>query len=182
MNDAKTIEVRIERTIPASPGEAFDGWLNPKIPGRQAAPGRTGGRVLLLGLPRDASLRAIYAARATGANSAYLDVTEYLRARIDGDRDFLGKGTTHRDEPGAWRTSRYGRGKIARERLELFPGRLCRPIDPEGLMPAAMAAARERCTHEQFGLARRPFKAARRRRRYRSARRFSCPRRRRRRS
>jgi uncharacterized protein YndB with AHSA1/START domain len=33
MNDAKTIEVTIERTIPASPGEAFAAWLNPKIPG-----------------------------------------------------------------------------------------------------------------------------------------------------
>src|SRR5271165_1432603 len=33
MNNAKTIEVTIERTIPASPGEVFDGWLNPKIPG-----------------------------------------------------------------------------------------------------------------------------------------------------
>jgi len=30
---AKTIEVKIERTIPASPGELFDGWLDPKIPG-----------------------------------------------------------------------------------------------------------------------------------------------------
>jgi uncharacterized protein YndB with AHSA1/START domain len=29
----KTIEVKVERTIPASLGEVFDGWLNPKIPG-----------------------------------------------------------------------------------------------------------------------------------------------------
>jgi len=33
MNNAKTIEVTIERTIPTTPGEAFDAWLNPKIPG-----------------------------------------------------------------------------------------------------------------------------------------------------
>jgi uncharacterized protein YndB with AHSA1/START domain len=33
MPNAKTIEVRIERTIPTSPAEAFDAWLNPKIPG-----------------------------------------------------------------------------------------------------------------------------------------------------
>jgi uncharacterized protein YndB with AHSA1/START domain len=33
MNSAKTIEVKVERTIPTSPGEAFDAWLNPKIPG-----------------------------------------------------------------------------------------------------------------------------------------------------
>ena len=29
----KTIEVRVERTIPAPPHEAFDAWLNPQIPG-----------------------------------------------------------------------------------------------------------------------------------------------------
>ena len=29
----KTLEFRFERTIPASPGEVFDGWLNPNIPG-----------------------------------------------------------------------------------------------------------------------------------------------------
>ena len=29
----KTIEIKVERTIPASLDEAFDGWLNPKIPG-----------------------------------------------------------------------------------------------------------------------------------------------------
>ena len=33
MNNAKTIECKIERTIPTSPTEAFDAWLNPKIPG-----------------------------------------------------------------------------------------------------------------------------------------------------
>lgn len=34
MNDAKkTIEIKVERTIPASPSKVFDGWLNPKIPG-----------------------------------------------------------------------------------------------------------------------------------------------------
>jgi uncharacterized protein YndB with AHSA1/START domain len=29
----KTIEVKVERTIAAAPAEAFDAWLNPKIPG-----------------------------------------------------------------------------------------------------------------------------------------------------
>src|SRR5450432_3475562 len=33
MKETKTIEFKIERTIPASPGEVFDGWLNPKVPG-----------------------------------------------------------------------------------------------------------------------------------------------------
>ncbi len=29
----KTIEIKVERTIPAPPGEVFEAWLNPKIPG-----------------------------------------------------------------------------------------------------------------------------------------------------
>lgn len=33
MSESKKIEVKVERTIPAPPGEVFDGWLNPKIPG-----------------------------------------------------------------------------------------------------------------------------------------------------
>jgi uncharacterized protein YndB with AHSA1/START domain len=30
---ANTLEVKVERTIPAAPGELFSAWLNPKIPG-----------------------------------------------------------------------------------------------------------------------------------------------------
>jgi uncharacterized protein YndB with AHSA1/START domain len=33
MKNGKTIEFKIERTIPAAPAEVFDAWLNPKIPG-----------------------------------------------------------------------------------------------------------------------------------------------------
>lgn len=33
MSETKTIEVTVERTIPASAGDVFDGWLNPKVPG-----------------------------------------------------------------------------------------------------------------------------------------------------
>ena len=29
----ETIEVRVERTIPASPDKVFEAWLNPRIPG-----------------------------------------------------------------------------------------------------------------------------------------------------
>lgn len=29
----KTIQVKVERTIPAPPGEVYDGWLNPAVPG-----------------------------------------------------------------------------------------------------------------------------------------------------
>ncbi len=38
--NTKTIEVKLERTIPAPPNEVFDAWLNPKIPGNpwNAAP------------------------------------------------------------------------------------------------------------------------------------------------
>jgi uncharacterized protein YndB with AHSA1/START domain len=32
-NPTKTLEFKIERTIPGSPGELYDAWLNPKIPG-----------------------------------------------------------------------------------------------------------------------------------------------------
>ena len=30
---SERIEIKVERLIPASPGETFDGWLDPKIPG-----------------------------------------------------------------------------------------------------------------------------------------------------
>ena len=29
----KTIEIKVERTIPAPPGEVYDAWLNPEVPG-----------------------------------------------------------------------------------------------------------------------------------------------------
>jgi len=29
----KTIEIKLERTIPASPAEVYDAWLNPAVPG-----------------------------------------------------------------------------------------------------------------------------------------------------
>jgi uncharacterized protein YndB with AHSA1/START domain len=45
MTDAKkTIEVKVERTIAATPGEAFDAWLNPKVPGN---PWHMGDKLLL---------------------------------------------------------------------------------------------------------------------------------------
>ena len=33
MSNTNTIEFKFERTIPASPEEVFDAWLDPKIPG-----------------------------------------------------------------------------------------------------------------------------------------------------
>jgi uncharacterized protein YndB with AHSA1/START domain len=44
MNSEKTIEVRVQRVISTSPGEAFDAWLNPKIPGN---PWHTADKLLL---------------------------------------------------------------------------------------------------------------------------------------
>jgi uncharacterized protein YndB with AHSA1/START domain len=29
----QTVEIKLERTIPAPPGEVFDAWLDPRIPG-----------------------------------------------------------------------------------------------------------------------------------------------------
>jgi uncharacterized protein YndB with AHSA1/START domain len=29
----RTIEIKVERTIPAPPREVFDAWLDPQIPG-----------------------------------------------------------------------------------------------------------------------------------------------------
>src|SRR3984893_1773283 len=29
----KTVEIKVERTIPAAPSEVFDAWLDPKVPG-----------------------------------------------------------------------------------------------------------------------------------------------------
>jgi hypothetical protein len=36
-NAMKTLEFKFERTIPALPGEVFDGWLNPRFPATPAA-------------------------------------------------------------------------------------------------------------------------------------------------
>jgi uncharacterized protein YndB with AHSA1/START domain len=44
MKKAKTIEVKVERTIAAAPGEVFAAWLNPKIPG---TPWNEGDKLLL---------------------------------------------------------------------------------------------------------------------------------------
>ncbi len=33
MKTMKTIEIKVERTIPAPLVEVFDAWLNPKVPG-----------------------------------------------------------------------------------------------------------------------------------------------------
>ncbi len=42
---AKTLEFEFQRTIPAPPGEVFDAWLNPKIPGN---PWHTADKLILI--------------------------------------------------------------------------------------------------------------------------------------
>src|SRR5262245_53368612 len=33
MTSAKSVDIVVERTVPAPPGEVFDAWLDPEIPG-----------------------------------------------------------------------------------------------------------------------------------------------------
>ena len=94
MNDStKTIELKFERTIPAPPGEVFDAWLNPKIPGNpwntaeKLHLGSESRRVVLLDGQGDLPLRAIHGDGAAGSNSAYLGVAEHPGRRIDSDSD-----------------------------------------------------------------------------------------------
>ena len=92
-NAMKTIEVRVERTYLLPPGEVFDAWLNPKIPGTPWNMGDkmllnpTSRWVVLLERQRNAPLRAIYGDGATGAEFSTLGVAEHVGRGIDGDCD-----------------------------------------------------------------------------------------------
>jgi len=44
MKSTKKISVKVERTIPAAPGDVFDAWLDPKVPGN---PWNMGDKLLL---------------------------------------------------------------------------------------------------------------------------------------
>ena len=108
---AKTIEIKVERTILAPLDEVFDGWLNPKIPGN---PWNAAEKFILdpkvdglfvLALERNSPLRTIHDSRATGAHSAYLGVAEYIGTRIDGYCDLPETGRRHPDDPRAFRPS-----------------------------------------------------------------------------
>jgi hypothetical protein len=70
----KTIELKFERTIPASPSEVYHAWLNPKIPGN---PWNIADKLTLnpkvdgffyFGSGGISPLRAIYSLKATGSN------------------------------------------------------------------------------------------------------------------
>ena len=107
----KTIEIKVERTIPAPLDEVFDGWLNPKIPGN---PWNAAEKFIL-----DPKVDGLFywllkgtshygrftESRATGSNSAYLGVTEYLGTRIDGHCDLQETGRRHPHDPRAFRPS-----------------------------------------------------------------------------
>jgi uncharacterized protein YndB with AHSA1/START domain len=86
MNESmKKIRFQFERTIPAPPGEVFDAWLNPKIPGN---PWNAADKFLLnpkvdgffywtiSGTPHYGRFTG---GRATRSNSAYLGFTEHSR-------------------------------------------------------------------------------------------------------
>ena len=75
-NSKKTIEVKVERTIPAPMGEVFDAWLNPTIPGN---PWNMADKLLFnpivdgffyWAIKGTAHYVAIYGSRATRSNSA----------------------------------------------------------------------------------------------------------------
>ena len=94
----KTIEFKFERTIPASPDEVFDGWLDPKIPGN---PWNAAEKYLLnpkvdglfyWALKGTSHYGRSHGDRAAGSNSAYLDVTQYPGAGVDGHADLQEQG------------------------------------------------------------------------------------------
>jgi len=91
--NTKTIEFKFERTIPASPGEVFDGWLNPKIPGN---PWNAAEKFILdpkvdglfyWTLKGTSHYGRFTELERPGSNSAYLDVTQDVRARVDSYSD-----------------------------------------------------------------------------------------------
>jgi uncharacterized protein YndB with AHSA1/START domain len=122
MNGAKTIEVRVERTIPAAAGDVFDAWLNPKVPGN---PWHMADKYLLnptvdgffywtiKGTPhygrftaveRPGRLEHTWMSPNTSGLESMVTVT------------FKGKGQRHLDDAGALRASRYGWRQIPRKR------------------------------------------------------------------
>ena len=147
MSNARTIEVTVERTITASPGEAFDAWLNPKVPG---TPWNMADKLLLnptvdgfffwaiKGTPHYGRFTAV---RPAWSDRAYLDVAEHFRVGVDGDRDFCGQGKEHPHDPGAFRPPRYRRWTIAREGLEFLSGWLSKPISARWRRRLAATAA-----------------------------------------
>jgi uncharacterized protein YndB with AHSA1/START domain len=93
MKKTKTIEFKFERTISASPGEVFDGWLNPRIPGN---PWNAAEKFTLdpkvdglfyWTLKGTSHYGRFTEVERPGRNSAYLGVAEHLGRRIDRDRD-----------------------------------------------------------------------------------------------
>ena len=110
-NSKKTLEFKIERTIPAPSDEVFDAWLNPKIPGN---PWNAAEKFILdpkvdglfyWTLQGDVPLRPIHGVRAARSNSAYLDVAKYPGTRVDRYPDLQETGPGHVDDPRAFQPS-----------------------------------------------------------------------------
>jgi hypothetical protein len=111
---AKTLEFRSERTIPASPGEVYDAWLNPKIPGNPWNAAEKFGLdpkvdgLFYWTLKGDVPLRPVHGDRAAGPHSAYLGVTKHIRRGVDYHSDLQDREKTRYHDPRAFRPSRYG--------------------------------------------------------------------------
>src|SRR5579862_1830437 len=89
---------------------------------REVHPRSKSRRALLLAPPRRLALRPIYGDGATSSDAAYVGITEHPRKGIDGDGRLSEAQRGHADDSRAFRSPRHGRGKGARERLELFFG------------------------------------------------------------
>ena len=108
----KTLEIKVERTIPAPPGEVFDAWLDPKIPGspwheneKLIADPKVDGLWYWLSVGGHASLWAVYGNETARPDPAFLDVAPYLGRGIDGDGDIPEKGRRHAHDARAFRPS-----------------------------------------------------------------------------
>src|SRR5579859_4091477 len=99
----KTIELELTRTIPASPVEVFDGWLDPKCPG---TPWSVADKLVLdpkvdglyywlfinEGWRTKAPLRAVYNPRSSVQGAVHLDGVPYARSRIGCNRHLSKEG------------------------------------------------------------------------------------------
>jgi hypothetical protein len=104
-----TIELTFERTIPASPAQAFEGWLSPKVSG---TPWNIAEKLSLdpkidgffyVHVIRGLALWAIYGSGETGSNSAHMGVSEHLGPGIDSHFDLQETTRKHNHDPRAAR-------------------------------------------------------------------------------
>ena len=111
----KTIELKLERTIPASPSEVYDAWLNSKIPGnpwniadKLTLNPKVDGFYYLLahGFSHYGDL-PIYQDRATEPNPAYLGIATHHGRRVYGYCVLQETRRKNLDDSHAFRSSQY---------------------------------------------------------------------------